>query len=78
MFWAFAYNTVLIPSKVAEAIRIGKKTRKIVLENISLAIGIKCVFISLGILGVATMWKAVFADVGVTFMAILNATRALK
>jgi len=66
------------PSKVAEAIKIGKKTKKIVWENIGLAFVIKGVFIGLGILGIATMWEAVFADVGVALMAILNATRVLR
>ncbi|MEH2192769.1 MAG: heavy metal translocating P-type ATPase [Nostoc sp.] len=66
------------PSKVAEAIQIARKTRKIVWQNISFALAIKGVFIGLGILGIATMWEAVFADVGVALLAILNATRAMK
>ena len=66
------------PSKVAEAIRIGRKTRKIVLQNISLALLIKGVFLVLGAVGVATIWEAVFADVGVTLMAIFNATRVSR
>jgi Cd2+/Zn2+-exporting ATPase len=66
------------PSKVAEAIQIAKKTRRIVWQNIGFALAIKCVFIGLGILGIATMWEAVFADVGVAMLAILNATRAMK
>jgi Cd2+/Zn2+-exporting ATPase len=65
-------------SKVAEAIQIAKKTRRIVWQNIGFALAIKCVFIGLGILGIATMWEAVFADVGVAMLAILNATRAMK
>lgn len=66
------------PSKVAEAIRIARKTHKIVWQNISFALVIKGVFIGLGILGVATMWEAVFADVGVALLAIFNATRVMK
>ena len=66
------------PSKVAEAIKMGRKTQKIVLQNIGLALAVKGVFIVLGILGVATMWEAVFADVGVALVAILNASRALR
>ncbi|MEH2408763.1 heavy metal translocating P-type ATPase [Nostoc sp.] len=66
------------PLKVAEAIQIARKTRKIVWQNIGFALAIKGVFIGLGILGIATMWEAVFADVGVALLAILNATRAMK
>ncbi|MDF5737725.1 MULTISPECIES: heavy metal translocating P-type ATPase [unclassified Nostoc] len=66
------------PSKVAEAIQIARKTRQIVWQNIGFALAIKVVFIGLGILGIATMWEAVFADVGVALLAILNATRAMK
>ncbi|MEH1937940.1 MAG: heavy metal translocating P-type ATPase [Nostoc sp.] len=66
------------PLKVAEAIQIARKTRQIVWQNIGFALAIKGVFIALGILGIATMWEAVFADVGVAMLAILNATRAMK
>jgi Cd2+/Zn2+-exporting ATPase len=66
------------PSKVAEAIQIARKTRQIVWQNIGFALAIKGIFIGLGILGVATMWKAVFADVGVAILAIFNATRVMK
>ncbi|MEH2059219.1 MAG: heavy metal translocating P-type ATPase [Nostoc sp.] len=66
------------PLKVAEAIQIARKTRQIVWQNIGFALAIKAVFIALGILGIATMWEAVFADVGVAILAILNATRAMK
>ena len=66
------------PAKVSEAIQIGRRTRKIVWQNIYLALGVKTVFVILGILGVATMWEAVFGDVGVTILAVLNATRVLK
>ncbi|RCJ20715.1 metal-transporting ATPase [Nostoc sp. ATCC 43529] len=66
------------PSKVAEAIQIARKTRKIVWQNIGFALAIKGVFIGLGILGIATMWEAVFADVGVAMLAIFNATRVMK
>ncbi|HLO52001.1 MAG TPA: heavy metal translocating P-type ATPase [Kamptonema sp.] len=66
------------PSKVAEAIQIAKKTHNIVWQNIIFAMLIKGVFIALGAFGVATMWEAVFADVGVALAAIFNATRVLK
>ena len=63
------------PSKIATAIRIGKATRNIVWQNIGLAIGIKIFVLILGALGMATLWEAVFADVGVTLLAVLNAIR---
>ena len=66
------------PSKVAEAINIGKRTRKIVMQNIIFAFIVKALFILLGIFGVASMWEAVFGDVGVTILAVLNSTRVLK
>ncbi len=66
------------PSKVAEAIQVGRKTHQIVWQNIILALVVKGVFIALGIFGLATMWEAVFADVGVALLAIFNATRVLR
>lgn len=66
------------PSKVAMAILVGKQTRKIVWQNILLAFGVKCCVLLLGALGVATLWEAVFADVGVTVLAIWNAIRIQK
>ncbi len=66
------------PSKVAEAIQVARKTHAIVLQNIVFALVIKGLFIILGILGLATMWEAVFADVGVALAAIFNATRVLR
>ena len=66
------------PSKIAEAIHIGRKTRRIVWQNVVFALGVKGVFIVLGIAGVATMWGAVFADVGVALLAVLNAGRVLR
>ena len=66
------------PSKVVEAIQVARKTRRIVWQNIILAMAIKGLFITLGIFGIATMWEAVFADVGVALLAVLNATRVLK
>ena len=66
------------PSKVAEAIMVSKKTHKIVWQNIILAMGVKGLFIVLGIFGVATLWEAVFADVGVALLAIFNAGRVLR
>ena len=66
------------PSKVVEAIDVAKRTRRIVWENIIFALVVKSIFIILGIFGVATMWEAVFGDMGVALIAILNATRVLK
>lgn len=66
------------PSKIAQAMRISRKTLKIVKQNILFAIGVKVLVLLLAALGIASMWAAVFADVGVAFLAILNAMRALK
>jgi Zn2+/Cd2+-exporting ATPase len=66
------------PSKVAEAIQMGRKTHGIVMQNIIFALTIKVIFIGLGLMGLATMWEAVFADVGVALVAIFNATRVMK
>lgn len=66
------------PSKIAAAIQVGRKTQAIVLQNIIFALTIKFIFIGLGLWGLATMWEAVFADVGVALVAIFNATRVLK
>jgi Cd2+/Zn2+-exporting ATPase len=66
------------PSKVFEAIEISKKTRRIVWQNIIFALTVKGVFIILGTIGIAGMWEAVFGDMGVAIIAILNATRVLK
>ncbi|MCX7028960.1 MAG: heavy metal translocating P-type ATPase [Spirochaetes bacterium] len=66
------------PSLVAEAVRRGRRTRSIVVQNIALALGVKAAFLLLAALGVATMWEAVIADMGVALAAILNATRALR
>lgn len=63
------------PSKIPMAINIGKQTKKIVWQNISLAFAVKAVVLVLGAGGLATMWEAVFADVGVAMLAILNAVR---
>lgn len=66
------------PSKIAKAIKIGRSTRKIVWQNIALAFGVKIIVLVLGAGGLATMWEAVFADVGVALLAILNAIRLQK
>lgn len=66
------------PSKIARAIKIGRSTRRIVYQNIALAFGVKAVVLVLGAGGLATMWEAVFADVGVALLAILNAVRLQK
>ncbi|MGB7416298.1 MAG: heavy metal translocating P-type ATPase [Thermosynechococcaceae cyanobacterium] len=66
------------PSKVAEAIAIAHRTLRIVWQNIFLAMIVKAIFIGLGAIGVATLWEAVFADVGVALLAIFNAGRILR
>lgn len=66
------------PSKVAEPIQIAHKTLRIVWQNIILAMAVKGLFIALGAFGIATLWEAVFADVGVALLAILNAGRVLR
>lgn len=66
------------PSKIARAIKIGRSTRQVVWQNIGLAFGVKVMVMALGALGMATMWEAVFADVGVALLAILNAVRLQK
>lgn len=66
------------PSKIATAIRIGKATKRVVLQNIILAFTVKIIVLALGAGGLATMWEAVFADVGVALLAILNAVRIQK
>ncbi|TMM53483.1 cadmium-translocating P-type ATPase [Maribacter algarum] len=66
------------PSKIARAIQIGRSTRSIVWQNIALAFGVKIIVLILGAGGLATMWEAVFADVGVALLAILNAVRLQK
>lgn len=66
------------PSKLVTAIQIARKTRKIVWQNIFFALGVKAVVLVLGAGGIATMWEAVFADVGVALLAIFNSMRAMK
>ena len=66
------------PSKIVDAIKLSKKTMTIVRENIVFAISIKILVLVLCALGFATMWMAVFGDVGVSIIAILNALRMLK
>ena len=65
------------PLKIAKAIKISRKCIRIVYENIYFAIGIKVICLLLGALGIANMWAAIFADVGVMVIAVLNAIRAL-
>ena len=66
------------PSKIVTAMKIAKKTKSIVWQNITLAFTVKIIVLILGLFGDATMWEAVFADVGVALLAVLNATRVLK
>jgi Cd2+/Zn2+-exporting ATPase len=65
------------PSKVAKAIEIAKRTRTIVVQNIAFAIGVKLLVMVLGIFDIASLWAAVFADTGVTLLAVLNSMRIL-
>jgi Cd2+/Zn2+-exporting ATPase len=76
-----AANIVLMddqPSKIASAIRIARRTINIARQNVGFAIGVKIAVLLLASFGLATMWMAVFADVGVTVLAVFNATRALQ
>ena len=66
------------PSRIAVAVRIARRTLRIARENMWLAVGIKFAVLALSVCGIATLWMAVFADVGVTVLAVLNAMRALK
>jgi Cd2+/Zn2+-exporting ATPase len=66
------------PSKIADSIEISRRTIRIAHENVWFAIGVKAAVLLLATVGLATMWMAVFADVGVTVLAVLNAMRALR
>jgi len=63
------------PLALPEAVQVAKSTRGIIWQNIGFALGVKGLFLTIGALGMVTMWEAVFADVGVALIAILNATR---
>ena len=66
------------PSRVADAVTLGRRTRRIVMQNITFAIGVKVLVMILGVIGIANMWEAVFADVGVALLCVLNALRLLR
>ncbi|MBU2445789.1 MAG: cadmium transporter [Bacteroidetes bacterium] len=66
------------PMQVVNSIELAKRTRAIVWQNIAFAMGVKLFFILLGAFGIATMWEAVFGDMGVAVLAILNAMRVMK
>ena len=66
------------PLKMAEAVSIAKQTRSIVWQNITLAFAVKGIFILFGAFGMASMWEAVFADMGTALLAVANSTRILK
>lgn len=66
------------PSRLYEGVKIARRTRRVVWQNIAFSLGVKGIFLVLGFLGKATMWEAVFADVGVALLAIFNAIRILK
>ena len=65
------------PSKIIEAIAISKKTKSVVTQNIVFALGAKLLIMALGTVGLSSMWMAIFADVGVALIAVLNSTRVL-
>ena len=67
-----------LPSKLCDAVRIARRTHRITVENIVFALGMKAVFLLLGALGIAGMWIAVFGDVGVMLLAVLNAIRVFR
>ena len=66
------------PSKLAQAIQISQKTKRIAYQNILFALGVKLLFLILGALGLTSMWLAVFADVGVALIAVFNARRMIR
>ena len=66
------------PSKINNALSIAKKTNKIVLQNIVFALGVKILVLSFSAGGVVNMWEAIFADVGVSLLSVLNAMRIMK
>ena len=66
------------PVKIALAMKISRRTLRIVQQNIIFALGVKAICLVLGALGIANMWLAIFADVGVMVIAVINATRALR
>ena len=66
------------PSKISDVVRISRRTMSIVKQNIIFALGVKAIVLLMGAFGMANMWEAVFADVGVSVIAILNAMRALS
>lgn len=66
------------PSKIVKAFNLSKKTMRIVKQNIIFAISVKIVVLFLSAIGISTMWEAVFADVGVSIIAIINALRMLR
>ena len=70
--------TVSISPNIASTNDVAKATKAIVMQNIVIALGIKSIFLILGAMGIAGMWEAVFGDVGVTIIAVLNAMRILK
>jgi Cd2+/Zn2+-exporting ATPase len=65
------------PSRVADAVTLGRRTRRIVMQNIAFAITVKVLVMILGVLGIANMWQAVFADVGVALLCVLNSLRLM-
>ena len=64
-------------SSISEALKIARRTRRIVIQNIIFALGVKAIVLILGLFGIANMWIAIFADVGVSLLAVMNSIRAL-
>lgn len=66
------------PSKILELLKIAKQNKKVVMQNIVMALGIKIIVMVLGVFGIANMWMAIFSDVGVSLLAVLNASQGIK
>ena len=66
------------PSKILELLKIAKQNKKVVMQNIIMALGIKVIVMILGVFGIANMWMAIFSDVGVSLLAVLNASQGIK
>lgn len=66
------------PSKILELLKIAKQNKKVVMQNIVMALGVKVIVMVLGVFGIANMWMAIFSDVGVSLLAVLNASQGIK
>ncbi len=66
------------PSKILELLKIAKQNKKVVMQNIVMALGVKVIVMVLGVFGIANMWMAIFSDVGISLLAVLNASLGIK